>query len=110
MAVHETVNIFAILSTLGLLSVALRVAWLRIQRHLLLAAPQTQEHVFFNTQLGQYAACLLIAMTFSTASGIIGISWAVQRGITEGLILFFSDIFLFLIFFSIQAGSAGLKV
>jgi len=78
------VNIFAILSTLGLVSVALRITWVCFQRHLLLTAPETQEHVFFNTQLGQYAACLLIGMAFSTTSGIIGISWVVRRGITEG--------------------------
>ncbi|KAF8802528.1 hypothetical protein BYT27DRAFT_6764092 [Phlegmacium glaucopus] len=78
------VNIFAILSTLGLVSVALRVTWLLIRQHLLLTVPEVQEHVFFNTQLGQYAACLLIAMAFSATSGIIGITWVAQRGITEG--------------------------
>lgn len=77
------VNIFAILSTLGLVSVALRITWLLIRRHLL-PTPEGEDCVFFNTQLGQYVACLLIAMMFSTSAGIIGMAWAAQRGITQG--------------------------
>lgn len=92
-------NIFAILSTLGLVSVALRIAWLFIRRHLLPTAPEAHEPAFFKTQLGQYAVCLLVAMMFSTASGIIGLSWVVQRGITEGLLVFLGFIFPFLTHF-----------
>ena len=54
---------------------------------------------FFNTQLGQFTPCLLISMVFSTPSGIIGMSWVVQGGITEGLIVFLRFIFLFLTHF-----------
>ncbi|KAF8150756.1 hypothetical protein B0H34DRAFT_824442 [Crassisporium funariophilum] len=78
------VNVFAILSTLALVSVALRIIWLAIQRYWLHPSTESQEYVFFHTQLGQYAACLLIAMIFNTVAGIIGIPWLFQRGITEG--------------------------
>lgn len=78
------VNIFAMLSTLALLSVAIRAVWLLIRRHPFLTASEKREHTFLNTHFGQYGTCLLLAMTLSTASGIIGISWLAQRGITEG--------------------------
>jgi len=78
------VNIFAMLSTLALVSVAIRAIWLLIGRHPFLTASEKREHTFLNTHFGQYGTCLLLAMTLSTASGIIGISWLSQRGITEG--------------------------
>jgi len=78
------VNIFAMLSTLALLSVAIRAVWLLIRRHPFLTASEKREHTFLNTHFGRYGTCLLLAMTLSTASGIIGISWLSQRGITEG--------------------------
>jgi len=78
------VNIFAMLSTLALVSVAIRAVWLLIRRHPFLTASEKREHTFLSTHFGQYGTCLLLAMTLSTTSGIIGISWLVQRGITEG--------------------------
>jgi len=94
LAVHKVVNIFAILSTLALVSVAIRAVWLLIRRHPFLTASEKREHTFLNTHIGQYGTCLLLAMTLSTTSGIIGISWLAQRGITEGLVAFLSFIFL----------------
>ena len=94
MAVHKAVNIFAILSMLAFVLVAIRAVWLLIQRHPFLTASEKREHTFLNTQFGQYGICLLLAMTLSTTSGIIGIFWLAQRGITEGLVTFLSFIFL----------------
>ncbi|KAJ3516138.1 hypothetical protein NLJ89_g1317 [Agrocybe chaxingu] len=79
-----TVNVFAFLSTLALVSVALRVIWLAIQRYWFKRIEKPQEYVFFDTQLGQYAACLIIAMMFNTIAGIIGMPWLFMRGVTEG--------------------------
>lgn len=94
LAVHKAVNIFALLSTLALVSVAIRAVWLLIRRHPFLTASEKRELIFINTHFGQYGICLLLAMTLSATSGIIGISWLAQRGITEGLITFFSFIYL----------------
>jgi len=78
------VNVFAFLSTVALISVALRVIWLAIRHFWLKSSGESQESVFFHTQLGQYAACLIISMIFNTFAGIIGIGWLVKGGITEG--------------------------
>ena len=94
LAVHKVVNIFAILSTLALVSVAIRAVWLLTRRHPFLTASERREHTFLNTHIGRYGTCLLFAMTLSTTSGIIGMSWLAQRGITEGLVTFLSFIFL----------------
>lgn len=78
-------NIFAVLSTFALVSIAIRAVWLLIRRHLSLTSPQKREHIFFfNTHFGRYGACLLLAMTLSSISGMIGIIWLAQRGITDG--------------------------
>jgi hypothetical protein len=76
------VNVFALLSAMALISVILRVFWLAIQR--CRNAFEVREYVFFNTQLGQYAACLIIAMIFNAIAGILGLRWTLNRGITEG--------------------------
>ncbi|KAH9481673.1 hypothetical protein JR316_0006200 [Psilocybe cubensis] len=76
------VNVFAVLSTIALVSVILRVFWLAIRRQ---NSPiECHECVFFNTQLGQYAACLIIGMVFDAIAGVIGLSWVMEQGITEG--------------------------
>ena len=94
LAIRKVVNIFAMLSTLALLSVAIRAVWLLIRRHPFLTASEKREHTFLNTHFGQYGTCLLLAMTLSTTSGIIGISWLAQRGITDGLVTFLNLFFL----------------
>ncbi|KAF9036172.1 hypothetical protein BJ165DRAFT_619287 [Panaeolus papilionaceus] len=77
------INVFALLSTIALVSVAIRIIYLAVQMAFGENRAQPQEYVFFNTQLGQYAACLLVAMIFNTAAGVIGFPWLLQRGITE---------------------------
>ncbi|KAF8907347.1 hypothetical protein CPB84DRAFT_1844044 [Gymnopilus junonius] len=76
------VNVFALLSAIALASVICRVSWMAIQR---CSKPdEIRECVFFNTQLGHYAACLIIALVFNAIAGILGLRWTVEHGITEG--------------------------
>ncbi|KAF5367164.1 hypothetical protein D9758_004004 [Tetrapyrgos nigripes] len=73
------VNVFAILSTLALSCIFIRVlclAGLRLLGHDV--APS-----FFNTQLGYYAACLLIANMINGVAGLMGLPWLAHKGITE---------------------------
>lgn len=77
------VSVFSLLSSLALGSVALRVFWLAVRRCLSSDHP-TPEYVFFNTQLGHYATCLIVANLFIEVSGLIGIRWLIQNGITTG--------------------------
>ncbi|KAK0450064.1 hypothetical protein EV421DRAFT_1990174 [Armillaria borealis] len=79
------VNVVAVLSTVALLSIILRLAWLcilRVTRRKNIT--QSREYVFFNTQLGYYAACLLIANMFNSAAGLMGLPFLLARRITEG--------------------------
>ncbi|KAJ2916631.1 hypothetical protein MD484_g3819, partial [Candolleomyces efflorescens] len=79
-----TVNAFAILCTLALLSVALRLIWLAIRSRMAGAEEKPHVYMFFQTQLGNYALCLLLAMTCNTFAGILALPWLIARGITIG--------------------------
>ena len=109
LTVHKVINIFALLSTFALVSVAIRAVWLLIRQHPFLTASEKRQHTFLNTHFGQYGTCLLLAMSLSTTSGIIGIAWLAQGGITEGIVTFLSFIFPILTF-TIQVGFADFKV
>ncbi|KAG7451044.1 uncharacterized protein BT62DRAFT_1071644 [Guyanagaster necrorhizus] len=79
------VNVVAVLSTVALFSIILRLAWLcilRVTRRKNIT--HSREYVFFNTQLGYYAACLLIANMFNSAAGLMGLPFLLARHITEG--------------------------
>ncbi|KAJ3876065.1 hypothetical protein F5051DRAFT_454109 [Lentinula edodes] len=76
------VNAFAILSTLSLFCIFLRVFWLGILRVLGENVAQT----LFNTQLGYYAACLLIANMINGIAGLLGLPFLVNRAITDNAI------------------------
>ncbi|KAJ3900650.1 hypothetical protein F5879DRAFT_402468 [Lentinula edodes] len=76
------VNAFAILSTLSLFCIFLRVSWLGILRVLGENVAQT----LFNTQLGYYAACLLIANMINGIAGLLGLPFLVNRAITDNAI------------------------
>ncbi|KIM40010.1 hypothetical protein M413DRAFT_189985 [Hebeloma cylindrosporum] len=78
------VNIFAVLATVALVSVVLRVSWLAIRRTFFKSCTDARECVFFHTQLGHYAACLIIALMSNAVAGIIGIQWYFQGGIVDG--------------------------
>jgi hypothetical protein len=80
----QAVNIFAVLATLALVSVVFRVSWLAIRRTFFESCTKAQECVFFHTQLGHYAACLIIALMFNAVAGIIGIQWYFHGGIVNG--------------------------
>jgi hypothetical protein len=47
----------------------------------------SKEHAFFNTQLGQYAACLLVGNLFTGAAGILVGNWIARGGIGEGKLM-----------------------
>ncbi|TEB34753.1 hypothetical protein FA13DRAFT_1625711 [Coprinellus micaceus] len=84
MAGALAVNIFAILCTVALLSVALRVAWLGLRWYITKDGEKPHDYAFFQTQLGNYAACLLVAMVVNTGAGIMALPWFLNRGITVG--------------------------
>ncbi|KAF9064159.1 hypothetical protein BDP27DRAFT_1426103 [Rhodocollybia butyracea] len=79
MAGAIVVNAFAILSTLALVCIFLRVSWLGVLR--LLGENVAQS--FFNTQLGYYAACLLVANMINALAGLMGLPFLVNRAITD---------------------------
>ncbi|KAJ7758865.1 hypothetical protein DFH07DRAFT_818108 [Mycena maculata] len=80
------VNAFAILSTLALLTVAFRVIWLAIAKLMSKSTvdAQSREYIFFNTVLGNYAGCLLIANMINGVAGIMGLHQLIGGGIQEG--------------------------
>ncbi|KAF9266590.1 hypothetical protein L218DRAFT_896735 [Marasmius fiardii PR-910] len=78
------VNLFAILSSIALLSIVIRVFWLLIQRLCGKNISDCQDYLFFSTQLGYYAACLLIANTINSVAGLMGLPFLIKRGIDEG--------------------------
>lgn len=75
----QVVNAFAILSTLSLFCIFLRVSWLGILRVL----GENVALTLFNTQLGYYAACLLIANMINGIAGLLGLPFLVNRAITD---------------------------
>lgn len=79
MAGAIVVNAVAILSTLALFCIFLRVSWLGVLRLL----GQDVAQSFFNTQLGYYAACLLIANMINGIAGLLGLPFLIDRGITD---------------------------
>ncbi|KAG6850701.1 hypothetical protein H0H93_009859 [Arthromyces matolae] len=89
---HETggliaVNAFALLSSAALVSVAFRVVWLAVKENVSPVSIKPREYVFFNTQLGYYAICLLIGNLLTDISGLIGLQWLVDKGITEAVLM-----------------------
>jgi len=75
------ISVFAALSALAVASVAVRVIWLAIRPRSGAAKPR--EYVFFHSQLGQYAACLLVANFFCAIAGLITLKWNIQGGINQ---------------------------
>ncbi|KAF5359541.1 hypothetical protein D9756_003319 [Leucocoprinus leucothites] len=78
------ISVFAVLSAVALLSVALRVIWLAIRKLWRSDELESQEYIFFRTQLGNYAACLLLGNMMNSAAGLMGLPWLVEKGITDG--------------------------
>lgn len=78
------VNSFAILSSIALLSIVIRVFWLLVHRLCGHNISHYRDYLFFSTQLGYYAACLLVANTFNSVAGLMGLPFLIKRGIEEG--------------------------
>jgi len=78
------INVFAVLSTFAPFTIACRLLWLAIRQKVSPRTSEPREWIFFNTQLGYYAGCLLIANMFSGIAGLIGLVWTANKGITEG--------------------------
>ena len=48
------------------------------------SAGPNRERLFFNTQLGAYAASLLVGNLFSSANFIIDVAWIMDEGVQQG--------------------------
>ena len=83
----QVVNLFAILSSIALLAIVLRVFYLLFRRLCGHNISHYRDYVFFSTQLGYYAACLLIANTFNSVAGLMGLPFLINHGIDEGVLL-----------------------
>ena len=82
----QTINVFALLSTFALVSLAVRVFFLAIRRLLSYRSiVDSKEYAFFSTQLGNYAACLLIANALSSVAGLMGLVSLARGGILQGI-------------------------
>ncbi|KAL0060829.1 hypothetical protein AAF712_004988 [Marasmius tenuissimus] len=78
------VNLFAILSSIALLAIVLRVFYLLFRRLCGHNISHYRDYLFFSTQLGYYAACLLIANTINSVAGLMGLPFLIRHGIDEG--------------------------
>lgn len=74
------VNVFAILSAIALLAFALRIVYLAVLNVMHRDIGESKEYVFFRTQIGYYAACLLLANMFNSISGLLGLRTLVEGG------------------------------
>lgn len=82
--IPKVVNVFAILSAAALVFVVLRVFWLAVAKLRKFNTITSRECIFFHTQLGQYAACLLLGNLMTSIAGLMGLPWLLQKGITDG--------------------------
>ncbi|KAL0954663.1 hypothetical protein HGRIS_003614 [Hohenbuehelia grisea] len=80
------VGVFALLSTAALAWVAFRIVYLAVVRRFIVSTDDAQprEYVFFHTQLGHYAACLLLGNLCTGIAGLIGFQWLGDKGVTDG--------------------------
>ncbi|KAG8213053.1 hypothetical protein J3R82DRAFT_11445 [Butyriboletus roseoflavus] len=82
----QVVAVFALLSALALAFIALRT-----MRLAMMLFPECDdgtarppEILFFRTQLGHYAGCLVLSNMFISASGLINFSWVSRSGLSPG--------------------------
>lgn len=77
----------ASLSVFALTFLALRALWLVASPIFRPNASQrvSKEHIFFQTQLGHYAACLLASNFFTSAAGVVVARWVADGGLREGM-------------------------
>jgi hypothetical protein len=84
MMVQQVINVFAILSAVALLSVALRVLSLAFWKIWRPDGVKSRDYIFFQSQLGNYVACLLVGNMMNSTAGLMGLPWLVRKGITDG--------------------------
>ncbi|KAH0833271.1 hypothetical protein J3R83DRAFT_12335 [Lanmaoa asiatica] len=81
------VAVVALLSALALAFIALRT--IRLAMMLFLkrdnGTSRPPEILFFRTQLGHYAGCLILSNMFISAAGLIDFSWVSRSGLSRGL-------------------------
>jgi hypothetical protein len=83
---NQVVPVFALLSALALAFIVFRSIRLVVipsfQRNG--SACRAPENLFFRTQLGHYAASLVLSNVFLTAAGLVEFVWIKQSGIYQG--------------------------
>lgn len=77
---------FALLSTLALAFIVFRIIRLVVVPYFRDddSTYKAPESLFFRTQLGHYAASLVLSNAFITIAGLVEFSWASQSGIKQG--------------------------
>ncbi|KAG2147628.1 hypothetical protein DEU56DRAFT_130885 [Suillus clintonianus] len=102
------VPVFALLSAIALVFIVFRsIRLVVIQRNGL--ACKAPENLFFRTQLGHYAASLVLSNVFITAAGLMEFFWVKQSGIHQGSMCTFQAVLMQIgnwstCFFSIAIG------
>jgi len=81
------VAVFSIISAISVIFFLFRVLWVSLYPLLNPRAEKrpSKESVFFHTQLGFYAANLLLGNLLLSLAGTVNVSWAMQNGITENV-------------------------
>ena len=80
----KIINVFSMLSAFTLVTVMLRMIWLSVRYKLDRKGARPSEYAFFTTHIGCYAACLLIANTFSALGGLLDLRWLIMRAVEDG--------------------------
>ncbi|KDQ24519.1 hypothetical protein PLEOSDRAFT_1107446 [Pleurotus ostreatus PC15] len=76
---------FSVLATCAIAGVIFRVAYLHLRQCVTKSeGPPPREHVFFRTQLGRYALCLLLGNFCTSLAGLLDLKWLAQGVITSG--------------------------
>ncbi|KAF4597468.1 DNA-directed DNA polymerase eta rad30 [Pleurotus pulmonarius] len=76
---------FSVLATCAIAGVVFRVAYLHLRHRVIDSeGPPSREHVFFRTQLGRYALCLLLGNFCISLAGLFDLKWLAQGVITSG--------------------------
>jgi hypothetical protein len=90
----KVVTTFAFISTIAILSVATRALWLAIRRKMDPVRAKPREYIFFNTQLGHYATCLLVSNLCMGIAGVLDVRWISENGITPDTFCTFQGVLM----------------
>lgn len=72
----------AVLSLLALVFLAVRTAMALLRPGS--AANPAREHIFFRTQLGLFAGCLLLSNFVNSLAGLMEGAWVAKHGLEQG--------------------------